>query len=226
MTILSLGVDTGGTFTDLVLLDRTAGVLAIHKLPTTPDDPARGILDGIAVLLDEAGHVASTVELLVHGTTLATNAILQRRHAKTGMLVTQGFRDVLEIGRQRRPAFYNLDVSKPEPPVTRDCIHEIPGRLDETGAEVLPLDENVVRSAVMALRQTGVEAIAICFIHAYANPAHEGYAADSQDIRLEVHATELLRWLTALPAAVFIFRLTHTYIWDFPEIYQEHFRQP
>ena len=176
MTTLSIGVDTGGTFTDLVLFDRAAGALAIQKLPTIPDDPARSILDGIAVLLNEAGHVADTVELLVHGTTLATNAILQRRHAKTGMLVTQGFRDVLEIGRQRRPAFYNLDVSKPEPPVTRDCIHEIPGRLDETGAEVMPLDEDSVRNAVMALQEVGVDAIAICFIHAYANPKHEQVA--------------------------------------------------
>ena len=173
MTNLAIGVDTGGTFTDLVMLDRTAGTFAVNKLPTTPDDPARGILDGIAALLDETGQPADTVELFVHGTTLATNAILQRRHAKTGMLTTTGFRDTLEIGRQRRPAFYNLDVSKPEPPVTRDCIHEVPGRLSETGMEVTPLDEDGIRTTVSKLRDSGVEAIAICFMHAYANPAHE-----------------------------------------------------
>ena len=100
MTKLSIGVDTGGTFTDIVLLDRATGTVSIHKLPTTSNDPALGILDGIASLLDKTGHTADTVELLVHGTTLATNAILQRLHAKTGMLVTKGFRDVLEIGRQ------------------------------------------------------------------------------------------------------------------------------
>lgn len=178
MTNLSIGVDTGGTFTDLVLLDRAAGMLAIHKLPTTPDDPAAGILDGIETLLKTAGHEAGTIDLLVHGTTLATNAILQRRNAKAGMLTTTGFRDVLEIGRQRRPSFYNLDVSKPVPPVTRDCIFEIPGRLDETGAEVAPLDTETVRGAVPALQAVGVEAIAICFMHAYANPAHEEAARD------------------------------------------------
>ena len=173
MTNLAIGVDTGGTFTDLVMLDRTAGTFAVNKLPTTPDDPARGILDGIAALLDEMGQPADTIELFVHGTTLATNAVLQRRHAKTGMLTTMGFRDTLEIGRQRRPAFYNLDVSKPEPPVTRDCIHEVPGRLSEIGMEVTPLDEDGIRTAVSKLRDSGVEAIAICFMHAYANPAHE-----------------------------------------------------
>jgi N-methylhydantoinase A len=173
VTNLSIGVDTGGTFTDLVLLDRASSTFSIYKLPTTPDDPARGILAGIAALLEGNGYSADMVELLVHGTTLATNAVLQRRYAKTGMLVTKGFRDVLEIGRQRRPAFYNLDVSKPEPPVTRDCIHEVSGRLNETGAEVAPLHEDGVRAAVSALRETEVEAIAVCFMHAYANPAHE-----------------------------------------------------
>ena len=173
MTNLAIGVDTGGTFTDLVMLDRTAGTFAVNKLPTTPDDPARGILDGIAALLDETSQPADTIKLFVHGTTLATNAVLQRRHAKTGMLTTMGFRDTLEIGRQRRPAFYNLDVSKPEPPVTRDCIHEVPGRLSEIGMEVTPLDKDGIRTAVSKLRDSGVEAIAICFMHAYANPAHE-----------------------------------------------------
>ena len=168
MNTLSIGVDTGGTFTDLVLLDRAAGSLAIHKLPTTPDDPAQGILQGIEALLAAAKRDAGDIDLLVHGTTLATNAILQRRHAKTGMLTTAGFRDVLEIGRQRRPSFYNLDVSKPVPPVTRDCIFEIAGRLDETGAEVAPLDEAAVRAAVEALRGAGIEAITVCFMHAYA----------------------------------------------------------
>ncbi len=173
MNKLSIGVDTGGTFTDLVLLDRAAGALAIHKLPTTPENPAQSILDGIGAILAGAGIKAGAIDLLVHGTTLATNAILQGRHAKTGMLTTAGFRDVLEIGRQRRPSFYNLNVSKPVPPVTRDCIFEIQGRLDETGAEVAPLDETAVRNAVDRLKEAEVEAIAICFMHAYANPAHE-----------------------------------------------------
>ena len=133
MTNLAIGVDTGGTFTDVVMLDRRTGEFSVYKLPTTPYDPMRGILGGIAALLNETGQPADTVELLVYGTTLATNVILQRRHAKKGMLTTTGLRDILEIGRQHRPVFYNLDVSKPEPPVTRDCMHEVLGRLSQTG---------------------------------------------------------------------------------------------
>jgi N-methylhydantoinase A len=169
----SIGVDTGGTFTDLVLLDGATGRQMIHKLATTPDDPARGILEGVVALLQSADCSAANVDMLVHGTTLATNAVLQRRYAKTGMLTTSGFRDVLEIGRQRRPSFYNLDVSKPTPPAAREHIFEIEGRLDETGVEVHPLDEDAVRRAVAQLKQSGVSALAICFLHSYANPEHE-----------------------------------------------------
>jgi N-methylhydantoinase A len=170
---ISIGVDTGGTFTDLVLVDRESGRRVIHKLPTTPGDPARGILDGVVALLDKASVKAEAVTLFVHGTTLATNAVLQHRCARAGMLATPGFRDVLEIGRQRRPSFYNLSVPKPPPPVARDCIVEIGGRLDERGNVVAPLDENAVRQAAEFLRGKDVAAVAICFMHAYANPEPE-----------------------------------------------------
>jgi N-methylhydantoinase A len=178
MADIAIGVDTGGTFTDLVLLDRKSGHRAIHKLPTIPDDPARGILDGVTALLKSAGVAARDVGFFVHGTTLATNAILQRRTAKTGMVTNRGFRDVLEIGRQRRPSFYNLSTPKPVPPVTRDCIVEVAGRLDERGCIVEPLDEDAVRAAGRAFREMGVASVAVCFLHAYANPAHEGRARD------------------------------------------------
>ncbi len=178
MVDIAIGVDTGGTFTDLVLLDRRSGHRAVHKLPTTPDDPARGILDGTEALLKSAGIAAGAVDFFVHGTTLATNAILQRRAAKTGMLTTLGFRDILEIGRQRRPSFYNLSAPKPVPPVTRDCIVEVAGRLDERGGVVTPLDEDAVRASVHAFRAMGVTSVAVCFLHAYANPAHEDRARD------------------------------------------------
>ncbi len=178
MAEIAIGVDTGGTFTDLVLLDRASGQRVIHKLPTTPDDPARGILDGAEALLKSAGIAATAVDFFVHGTTLATNAILQHRAAKTGMLTNQGFRDVLGIGRQRRPSFYNLSVPKPVPPVTRDCIVEVAGRLDERGREVTPLDEDAVRTAAQAFRGMGVSSVAVCFLHAYANPAQEDRARD------------------------------------------------
>ena len=173
MADIAIGVDTGGTFTDLVLLDRRSGRRAVHKLPTTPDDPARGILDGTEALLKSAGIAAGAVDFFVHGTTLATNAILQRRAAKTGMVTTEGFRDILEIGRQRRPSFYDLSVPKPVPPVTRDCIVEVAGRLDERGGVVTPLDEDAVRASVQAFRAMGVTSVAVCFLHAYANPAQE-----------------------------------------------------
>ncbi|MDC0987412.1 hydantoinase/oxoprolinase family protein [Alphaproteobacteria bacterium] len=178
MSGISIGVDTGGTFTDLVLIDPSAGRQVIHKLPTTPDDPARGILEGVRALLDSAGVVPSAIDFLVHGTTLATNAMLQRRYAKTGLLTTEGFRDVLEIGRQRRPSFYNLDVSKPVAPATRDCIFEVAGRLDERGVVVTELDEAGVAVAADALKEKGVTAVAVCFMHAYANPLHEERARD------------------------------------------------
>ena len=178
MADIAIGVDTGGTFTDLVLLDRQSGKRAIHKLPTIPDDPARGILDGVTALLQSAGVAAGDVGFFGHGTTLATNAILQRRTARTGMVTNRGFRDVLEIGRQRRPSFYNLSTPKPVPPVTRDCVVEVAGRLDERGREIEALDEDAVQAAVRTFREKGVASVAVCFLHAYANPAHEDRARD------------------------------------------------
>ena len=194
---ICIGVDTGGTFTDLVLVDQNIGSRIIHKLPTTPTDPARSILDGVGALLDKAETNPEAVTLFVHGTTLATNAILQHRCAKTGMLVTSGFADVLAIARQRRPGFYNLSTPKPLPPVTRDCIFEIDGRSDEQGRCIKPLNEKEVVQACWRLKEKQVTAIAICFIHAYANPAHEERArAILQECWPDVHvctSSEVLR---------------------------------
>lgn len=175
---LWIGIDTGGTFTDLVMVDRSAGTRVVHKLPTMPADPARGILTGLAALLRKAGRGAGDVTFLAHGTTLATNAILMGRTARTGMITTAGFRDILEIGRQRRPAFYDLTVAKPTPPVKRDLIAEVAERLDERGKVVTPLDEDAVRAATETLKVAGAEAVAICFMHAYADPAHERRAKE------------------------------------------------
>jgi N-methylhydantoinase A len=184
-----IGVDTGGTFTDLVLVDREIGSRIIHKLPTIPTDPARCILEGVGALLDKAETEPEAVTLFVHGTTLATNAVLQHQYARTGMLVTSGFADVLEIARQRRPSFYNLSTPKPVPPVTPDCIVEIGGRLDERGNVVAPLDEEGIRQACNILKKKHVTAIAICFIHAYANPVPEERAkAILRECWPEVHA--------------------------------------
>jgi N-methylhydantoinase A len=168
-----IGIDTGGTFTDLVLADIGAGRYAYYKLPTSTDDPARAILEGVAALLDAAGAAPGAVTYLAHGTTLATNAVLEGKYAPTGMITTRGFRDILEIARQRRPSFFNLDVPKPQAPARRDAILEVDERLDERGNAVTPLDADGVAAAAAALRVKGVQAVAVCFLHAYANPDHE-----------------------------------------------------
>ena len=168
-----VGIDTGGTFTDLVAVELERGHFSYHKVPTVTDDPARGILEGIAELLDQNGLARADVSFLVLGTTLATNAVLQGKWAPTGMLTTAGFRDVLELARQRRPHYFNLDIPKPMPPAARDCRMEVAGRIANDGTEVTPLSEDDVRQAIDALKRKGVEAVAICFLHAYANPAHE-----------------------------------------------------
>ena len=173
MSTVCVGIDTGGTFTDLVAIDLDRGRYHYHKVPTITADPARGILEGIAELLDQNALARKDVRLLVLGTTLATNAVLEGKWAPTGMLTTQGFRDVLELARQRRPHYFNLDIPKPMPPAARDCRIEIAGRIANDGTEVTPLSERDIQRAIDTLRQKKVEAIAICFLHAYANPEHE-----------------------------------------------------
>jgi N-methylhydantoinase A len=185
-----IGIDTGGTFTDLVLADTASGRYAYYKLPTSTDDPARAILEGVTALLGAAGATPGQVSYLAHGTTLATNAVLEGKYAATGMITTQGFRDVLEIARQRRPSFFNLDVPKPQAPARRDAILEVAERLDERGGEITPLDDAGVRAAVARLRDAGIRAVAICFLHAYANPEHEARCkALVQDLWPEAYVT-------------------------------------
>ena len=173
MGAVCVGIDTGGTFTDLVAVELDRGRYHYHKVPTITADPARGILEGIAELLDQNGLARGEVAFLVLGTTLATNAVLQGKWAPTGLLTTAGFRDVLELARQRRPHYFNLDIPKPSPPAARDCRIEVGGRIAHDGSEVAPLAEDDVRRAVERLKAKQVEAVAICFMHAYANPKHE-----------------------------------------------------
>lgn len=173
MKAVCVGIDTGGTFTDLVAIEPGRGRYCYHKVPTTTGDPARGILEGVAQLLDDNGLARGDVAFLVLGTTLATNAVLEGKWAPTGLITNEGFRDVLELARQRRPHYFNLDVPKPMPPAARDCRMEVAGRIAHDGAEVTPLDENGVCRAVEKLKEKQVQAVAICFLHAYANAAHE-----------------------------------------------------
>ena len=178
MASVWVGIDTGGTFTDLVAVELGRGRYHYHKVPTLTADPARGILDGMAELLDIAALSRADVQFLVLGTTLATNAVLEGKWARTGVITTAGFRDVLELARQRRPHYFNLDIPKPMPPAPRDCRIEVRERVANDGTVVTPLDEDDVRRAVEVLKTRGVEAVAVCFLHAYANPAHEERASE------------------------------------------------
>ncbi len=173
MSKIFVGIDTGGTFTDLVAADLNSGRYHYHKVPTTTGDPARGILDGIAEVLDQNKIPRKDVAFLVLGTTLATNAVLEGKWARTGVITTTGFRDVLELARQRRPHYFNLDIPKPMPPAPRDCRLEVRERVAADGSVVTALNEDDVKRAVEVLKAKNVEAVAICFMHAYANADHE-----------------------------------------------------
>ncbi|MBI3965139.1 MAG: hydantoinase/oxoprolinase family protein [Chloroflexi bacterium] len=168
-----LGVDTGGTFTDLALVDEATGAIRMYKLSSTPHDPSEAILGGITAILDENGVGAVDVAYLGHGTTVATNAVIEGRVARTGLITTRGFRDVIELARQRRPDLYNLEVDKPTPVVSRDLRREISERLDYEGNEISPVDEAEVRAILADFERAGVDSVAIALIHAYTNSAHE-----------------------------------------------------
>ncbi len=168
-----VGLDIGGTFTDLVLLDEATGEIHLHKTLTTPDDPAEAALQGLAELCRAADLTPRDVGLLVHGTTLVTNAIIERTGARTALLTTRGFRDIVEMGKEQRYDIYDLFLQFPEPLVPRRRRIEVDERLDPDGAVVVPLDLEQVRQAVRRLAADGVEAVAVSFLHAYANPAHE-----------------------------------------------------
>ena len=173
-----IGIDTGGTFTDLTIADVATGETFHHKIPTIPDDPARGILQGVSELLAKTGYAPDAVKYFCHGTTLATNAVLERKWVRTGLVTTAGFRDVLALARQRRPNFFNLDVPKPAPPVPPELSFEVAERIAYDGQVLVPIDENAVELAGERLREAGCKTVAICFLHAYANPEHERQAAE------------------------------------------------
>jgi N-methylhydantoinase A len=166
------GVDIGGTFTDIVLLGE-GGERYTKKVPSTVDDYARAITDGLAALLAETGAEASGIIELLHGTTVASNAILEHKGAKTGLITTKGFRDVLEIRNLRMPRLYDMSWTKPPPLVERRLRVEVDERVNAQGGIDRPLDEASVERAARFLIDEGVEAIAVCLLHSYLNPAHE-----------------------------------------------------
>ncbi len=173
-----IGIDTGGTFTDVVLVDRASGLYRFRKVPSNPQDPAEAILRGLDEILADAAAPGSRVGFVGLGTTLATNAVLEGKTGRAAMLTTAGFTDLLELARQRRPHLYNLDIGKPRPPIAPAHRVGVPERLDETGAVVAPLDEAALDAALAALPEAeGFDAFAVCFLHAYRNPEHERRAA-------------------------------------------------
>ena len=167
------GVDIGGTFTDLVVVDEATGTVRVGKVLTTPKDPAHGVEHGVQSLLDEAGLRAGDVRAVVHGTTLATNALIERKGARTALLTTAGFRDIVEIRREGRYDMYDLFIDPPAPLVPRHLRREVLERLLPDGAVLRPLDEDMARVEIRRLADQGTEALAICLLHAYANPLHE-----------------------------------------------------
>jgi len=176
--VIRIGIDVGGTFTDLVATDEATGEARHFKLPSTPSDPAAAIAEGVAALLQQCGASGEAIAFLGHGTTVVTNLIIERRGAKTALLTTAGFRDVIEIGRQTRPDLYDYTVERPPPLVPRHRRIEIPERLDADGKVLVPLDEGAVARAIARLKEEGVEAVAIGFLHAYRNDLHERRAGE------------------------------------------------
>lgn len=167
------GVDIGGTFTDLTLVDDESGQLWVGKVLTSSEDPSTAVHEGLARLLQEARVPISDLQNVIHGTTLVTNAVIERKGAKTALLTTQGFRDVIEIGRESRYDLYDLFLELPKPLVPRRLRREVKERILDDGSVLEPLDTAGVEREVRAMQREGVEALAVCLLHSYKNPDHE-----------------------------------------------------
>ena len=168
-----IGVDIGGTFTDFVLLDTATGRLHNEKLLTTPDDPSRAVLEGIARLMRAHGVAPGDIRQVIHGTTLVANALIERKGVRTALVTTAGFRDVLEVGLEWRYDTYDLTLELPPPLAPRARCLEVRERIGPDGATIVPLDEGSVVAVARALAAQHVEAVGVCLLHAYRNPAHE-----------------------------------------------------
>jgi N-methylhydantoinase A len=177
---LRIGIDTGGTFTDIVLVDSRGGRMQVTKVASTPSNPAIALARGVTAILSREGRTSDEVAALAHGTTVATNALLQDEISGLGLIVTAGFRHILEIARQSVPSGYGNSYFwvKPDRLVPLDFVREVGGRLDFRGVELRTLDEQSVREAAKFFCRRNVPAVGICLIHAYANPAHEQRVAE------------------------------------------------
>lgn len=171
--MLSLGVDVGGTFTDLVLIDPETRRIRFTKTPSTPRAPDEGVVQGIEKVVRTFGVAAKDIGFLIHGTTVATNALIERKGMETALIVTRGFRDVLTIARQVRPRLYDPRRQRPRPFVPRHLCFEVGERLRYDGEAETPLSEEDVRAAAREIRGRGIPVAAVCLLHSYANPSHE-----------------------------------------------------
>ncbi|MEA2525118.1 MAG: N-methylhydantoinase, partial [Thermomicrobiales bacterium] len=170
---LRVGVDIGGTFTDLLLFDTDSGEFFLGKVLTTPDDPSRAVQEGIRELLHTSSRNPAGVGQIVHGTTLVTNALIERKGARTALLTTKGFRDAVEIGREHRYDLYDLFLELPKPLVPRALRFELDERVLSDGTILTPLEPDETARAIELLRREGIEAVAVCLLHSYQNPTHE-----------------------------------------------------
>jgi N-methylhydantoinase A len=224
---LSLGIDIGGTFTDLVIHDPRDGRAVIWKESTTPDDPARGALEGTRRVLEKAGAKPEQIGRVVHATTLFTNALIERKGAKTGLLTTAGFGDVLEIARERKYELYDLFIEMPKPLVQRAWRREATERLAPDGTVEIALDVDAALAEVADLVKQGVESLAICFLHSYANAAHEraigaAVAERFQNLSISLSsdiAPEIREYLRASTT------VANAYVRPLAEIYLERLEQ-
>ena len=224
---LSLGIDIGGTFTDLVIHDPRTGRAVIWKESTTPDDPARGALEGTRRVLEKAGAKPQEIGRVVHATTLFTNALIERKGAKTGLLTTAGFGDVLEIARERKYELYDLFIEMPKPLVQRAWRREAKERLGPDGSIEIALDVDAALAEVADLVEQGVESLAICFLHSYANAAHErqigaAVAERFQNLSISLSsdiAPEIREYLRASTT------VANAYVRPLAEIYLERLEQ-
>ena len=172
-----IGVDVGGTFTDFAA-SLADGRQVLHKVPSTPDEPDRAIVEGLAELLEQHAIEPGTVVRLAHGTTVGTNALIQRRVGRVAVVTSRGFRDLLEIGRQIRPKVYDIHTDYPKPLVPRKLRLEVTERMRADGRVHAPLDEAEVAQVAARLREEGVDCVVVCFLHAHAYPAHERRAVE------------------------------------------------
>src|SRR5438132_6371473 len=176
-----LGVDVGGTFTDLIYVDDEAGRILVHKLATTPDDPAEGTVRGIRELTEQAGESPSSLDQVFHGTTIATNIVIEHNGATVGMITTEGYRDILHIARHKKPLNFSNYQDLPwqrYPIVRRRYRLTVPERVARDGSVLVPLDEERAREQVRRLKEAGVDAVAVCFLFSFLNDEHERRVAE------------------------------------------------